>query len=291
MSRQFLQEKILSHKLKSLKEISLTGGEPFLHIDIKELVLDIISCYQNIRIGITTNGTCMQRVFDCLHSWSRLKTNFGLSLSISLGGYGKAHDFNQNLSGLFNEIIKSFSKLEEFFQGDRRFCGHISHTITERSREGDIRKLYDLAKEHNFSFSTRLYSNSPFYCHLKPKDFCIPKNLRNDLNYIILHESNPLLISFFKGIGLYENQRDYNCYSGTYSAYIDIHGNVFPCINLFKPFGNLYKESFEAIWKSKKAQIIQNEIKKRKCACWTECETLHTLYHHHINEEKIGNAD
>lgn len=73
------------------------------------------------------------------------------------------------------------------------------------------------------------------------------------------------------------------CYGVNFFALIEATGDIIPC-NLFHDsdefiYGNLYKQSFEEIWKGKQRQEILNKLQKRGCnSCRKGCRL------HHVNK-------
>jgi radical SAM protein with 4Fe4S-binding SPASM domain len=82
---------------------------------------------------------------------------------------------------------------------------------------------------------------------------------------------------FYRGIIPYlenPNKRLFTCYAGFTSCYIDPYWNVYPCIYLNFPMGNLRENDFSLrkIWYSDRSQRIRDWINEKKCSCWTRCQ-------------------
>jgi len=117
-------------------------------------------------------------------------------------------------------------------------------------------ELNFLKKEINFILKD--YKNRKRFFFQKILDFEHP--------FFIRH-----MVSF-----LQNHKRYFYCYSGIHSFFLDPYGNIFPCIMLSKKIGNA-KANFDKVWTSYRAKEIRNFIKKKKCACWTPCETYNSL--------------
>src|SRR3990172_5783218 len=72
-------------------------------------------------------------------------------------------------------------------------------------------------------------------------------------------------------------KRNFDCYSGTHSCFLDPYGNVFPCIYLEKSIGNIREQDFDTLWASPGAMGIRESISQRQCHCCSFCDIPNSL--------------
>ena len=94
------------------KEITFTGGEPFLNPEIFNLIKKFRSLYPNAEINILTNG----RIFFYPKYCSEIKKHFddNMKLAISLlGPTPQIHDGVTLSSGSFHQTVEGIKRLTE----------------------------------------------------------------------------------------------------------------------------------------------------------------------------------
>lgn len=84
---------------------ALTGGEPFVHARIEELI-DALLCLAGTRVVILTNGTLLQRHAEALRRWSSERVH----LQISLDGLDARHDLVRG-PGAFDRLTRELKWL------------------------------------------------------------------------------------------------------------------------------------------------------------------------------------
>jgi radical SAM protein with 4Fe4S-binding SPASM domain len=167
----------------------------------------------------------------------------------------------------------------------------IGMTITPGT-VGDMEGVFRLAQELKVGFTTR-FAQVSFYYHnesqaaagwtpeLKTRAHAELLNIRDrrfgdaglyarvvDASYVFLTEAVERTFA---------PRRTHECFSGTYSFFLDPLGNIYPCIMLSRPMGNLRESPFDTIWDGERAGAVRRTIADRMCNCWTECETLPSL--------------
>ena len=81
------------------KVLVITGGEPFLHPDLPQVVSE--ARRRSLAVNITTNGLLLKR------HWSWLKESGVSSLSFSLDGIGMVHDELRGQEGAYERTLKA----------------------------------------------------------------------------------------------------------------------------------------------------------------------------------------
>ena len=109
--------------LSELKELDITGGEPFLRGDLSQLLLGIgklkADVFPHLRsIAITTNGFLTQKILDEVGSVIAHLELSGISLIFACGmdAVGETHDLIRNVKGgwvRLHATIEGLKKLRE----------------------------------------------------------------------------------------------------------------------------------------------------------------------------------
>lgn len=110
---------LASPELHSLKELDLTGGEPFMRNDINELLQSICdlqpSKFPGLRtVAITTNGILTDRVLEgTLKIIGQLRARgIDLVLACGMDGVGELHDQIRNFPGAWKKLHNTLSGLQ-----------------------------------------------------------------------------------------------------------------------------------------------------------------------------------
>ena len=122
-----------------VKTLVITGGEPFVHPRIYE----IIEFAQNLGLGIniTTNGTLLVKDID------RLRESRVSSLSISIDGFQETHDRLRGVDGCWSDTMGAI----ETIQAETDIHLNIYFVVTNHNVH-DLSKVYDLARGRDIGF-------------------------------------------------------------------------------------------------------------------------------------------
>jgi len=256
----------------SLREVNITGGEPFLREDLPEIIEVIHNRCDSPRMVISSNGLLPKRIED---SMKRIvKVDPKIAVRISIDAVGKKHDEIRGVSGAFGKTVES---LEVLRQGGVRDLG-IALTIMDRNVL-EIKKVYDLANEIGVEFSISTVTSSPIYFG-KKEQFRPGDNgkLRDQLDGLVKSElgywSRRRLARAYFAYTLWEylrtQRRPLRCDAGKGFFYLDPNGNLYGCDVLDFPLGNLRDHGFKELWFSEKTEKFRrraNECHK----CWMIC--------------------
>ncbi len=257
----------------TLKDINITGGEPFLRADLPEVLRVIHKQCPNARLLINTNGYLKKRINDMIPEI--YKDNPNIALRVSLDGFAHTHDNIRRLPHFFDFAMES---LEICRKAGLKDLG-VSYTLMSLNFQ-DLLKMYTYCKEHDMEFSLTVATDSPIYfgtgkVSLRPK---IDDNLRAIFDELVTSQYssykpknwvrawfNKRLLQFIE-----TNERALTCHAGDDFFYLDSLGRVYACH--IKPWemGNLNEASFEEIYNSKRSDTFR---KKAKICndCWMVC--------------------
>ncbi len=255
-----------------LRDINITGGEPFLREDLPEIIEVIYHICSSPRIIISTNGLLTKRIGRSIKRIVKADPQIGVRISID--GIGREHDEIRGVRGAFTSGLESLRILRENGVKDLGVALTVMH-----SNISQLNKVYDLANDLGVEFSMAVVTSSPIYFGekegLKPS---VDGELKDGLNYLVRSElrhwtPKRLARAYFDYTlwnYLYTQKRPVKCDAGQGFFYLDPRGNVYGCDVLDFCLGNLNDHSFETIWNSKRAsqfRCLASDCHK----CWMVC--------------------
>lgn len=149
-------EVLRSPVLSELKELDITGGEPFLRDDLAELLLGIgrlkAEHLQRLRsIAITTNGILTQKILDEVATVIAHLEQAGISLVFACGmdAVGEIHDRIRNVTGGWARLHTTIEGLKGLRDQHPSLVIGIKTTVT-RYNIDELDQLCQYADEHGF---------------------------------------------------------------------------------------------------------------------------------------------
>lgn len=264
-----------------LRDINLSGGEPFLRPDLPEIVAAVKEACPRARLTLISNGLLPEKIGQVLPLLYRLEPDLGLGFS--LDGLGAVHDRVRGVPGAYRRVRRSLEFARAAGFRDVRF----SFTQT-RSNPGALAEVYALCRELGLELSATVAHDSALYFRT-PAD-AAPEDgwLRRDLTGIIRQE----LTSFspkrwaraYFDSGLLEfaeqGRRRLPCRAGQAVFFLDPCGQVYPCPVLNQKMGSLAEASFDELWQSPAAAEARRQVVKCEQGCWMVCTVRSAMYRH-----------
>ena len=263
----------------SLKEINITGGEPFLRSDIDEIIKTIKETCPKARLLINSNGYLTSQIKKIVPKILQYDPN--IAIRISLDGFSQLHTTLRGLPNFFEHAMESLMYLKKLGIKDLG----ISYTLMEKNKTELIR-LFNFCEKNNFEFSMTVVSDSLIYfgigkMDLRPK---FDEYLSGIFNYVQKKQyksTSPkkwFRAWFEKQLYKYidKSVRYFDCTAGKEFFYIDSIGRVYTCH--LKPWlmGSLLDKSFNDIYFSKQAEVFRH--KAQSCNdCWMVCTTREAI--------------
>ncbi len=235
--------------LKTLKEhgvynVSLSGGEPLLHPQIKDILEYMYKL--GLRIGLVTNGTLISD--DLIKLFK--KYDFGLGLSIHAGNK-ELNDKITGVSGSFEKAIKNIKKLHE---------NRINFSVNFTATKLNYRTLYDYAKLIKDLGAKSITVNRFALAGrgIERKDLILSIKEINELTSIMekVEKDFDIFIGFGDCIPLCivknPKHKKYStaCVAGVGFAVINPKGDIRFCSHAIKNIGNILKQDLSNIWKN-----------------------------------------
>ena len=257
----------------SLKEINITGGEPFLREDLPEILSVVRGRCSGVRLVVSTHGFMTERIRKLAPELKRVAPD--LALRISIDGLESTHETVRGVPGGFAKDMESLAVLKEAGFEDLG----IAMTVME-SNVREIKDVYELSQELGVDFSITVATESDVYFgegkdSLRPDD---GEELRRGFEFLIRRHFRSFrprsvarawfeksLLDYAQGGG-----RALACDAGEGFFYLDSKANVYACHILSSRLGNLREAGFEEIWRGEQAEHYRRELEGWD-KCWMVC--------------------
>jgi len=265
-------------KLPQMFFCNVTGGEPFIRQDLPEMLGELRNKAK--RIVISTNGYFTERIIE-------LCKNFpDLGIRISIEGSPESNDRIRGIPDGYRRTQETLRKLQEIGMKDIGFA----MTVQDLNYK-DLVMLYEMAKELGYEFATATLHNSHYFHKLdnriENKEAVIAefeRLIKELLKSKKIKEwfrayFNYCLINYIKG-----NPRLLRCEMGQNGFFLDPWGDVLACNGMDKkqPMGNLKEQTWDDIWKGKRAQDVRSMVKDCGKNCWMIGSAAPAIWHHPV---------
>lgn len=214
--------------------IILSGGEPLLlGKRLQEYLMHIKSLPIN-KVILTTNGTIEDdTIYEILKG--------GSLVQISIDGLEKKHNSIRG-KGTFSKAINFIYRLKQ------RDISQISLMMTiHKDNYDDVADVYNLAKSLNVKFAVEVATACGNGRNIK---MLSAEQLQMLQRFIVINNipcNDPIKFATYKVPHIFNDQFFVGCTAGTSAISIDVNGNVFPCVRLRIPVGNIISQTIEEI--------------------------------------------
>lgn len=257
---------------RTLQDVNITGGEPFLRDDLAEIVRVIYDHCRRPRIVISTNGFQRRRIMHAAPKLMKIGRKIGLA--VSLDGIGEKHDEIRGVKGGFKKALETLKQL--------RTLGYRNVRVAFTAQRSNVKHLgavYDLSRQFGYQFTTSVAQNSELYFSTEDNQRVEPEELGGELRYVMRKELlsfNPkrwLRAYFYAGVLRYNfiGERMLGCRAGRDSFFMEPNGDIYPCPALNSPMGNLNERTFGEIWEGADADVIRRKVDNCREPCWMIC--------------------
>ena len=257
----------------NLKYINLSGGEPFLHPELPEIVRVINKASPKAKIIISSNGLATDLIIKTMKEIKKIDSRVGIRISID--GLRKTHNRVRGVNGMYESAIKTIFGLKNI--GIKNLG--LSFTIMNENA-GELKDVYDLSKNLKVEMALALVQNSEIYFTKNDNQLTYINKVRNGLNYIINQElksanSKRWGRAFYNyGLLKYAETGERLLKSGAAydSLFIEPSGNVYPSNLINFKLGSIKENKLDNIWQSDKARIAREKIETENITeSWIIC--------------------
>jgi MoaA/NifB/PqqE/SkfB family radical SAM enzyme len=131
--------------IRDITHIELSGGEPFIRTDFKD-ILKLVESKVGADIGISTNGILTDKIINDLNA---IENKDRLTIRFSLDGLEKTHDLQRGIKGAFNKTITTAERIRLLYPSIKV---EFLFTITRKNYK-EILLAYGLIKNIDKAFN------------------------------------------------------------------------------------------------------------------------------------------
>jgi len=248
----------------TLKDINISGGEPFMRPDILQVVKNIKTACPKARYVISSNGLAPALIQQQISQILKIEPNMGVA--ISLDGTGQIHDQVRGMPGAYEKVLATVKILQN--AGVKYI--KLAYTLTNENLLEMI-KVFDLSKKLGVDFTLAAMQSSDVYFGNKENKLeHNPQELKQAFFYVIkkqLQSRHPKQWgrAFFT-FGLYQfiigKGRKLPPEAGSQHFFLDPRGVIYPSVVDNQNMGSLaLASSFEQIWCSVENKALKKELK------------------------------
>ena len=261
------EEEISIETIKKLPKMyftNITGGEPFIRTDLKEIVRELYK--KSDRIVISTNGFFTDRIIDLCRGFP----NIGIRISIE-----GLEDTNNKIRGLENGFQRGYSTLKKLREMGMKDVG-FGMTVQDVNCK-DLVPLYKISDELGMEFATASLHNSFYFVEAKniiKNRPMVAKEFEKLINELLKSNSPKKWFRAYFNHGLinyiYGQKRLLPCDMSFDTFFIDPYGDVMPCNGTKdkEVMGNLNEQTWDELWNSKKAEDVRKKVRCCDRECW-----------------------
>ena len=261
------QEEISLETIRKLPKMyftNITGGEPFIRTDLKDIVRELYK--KSDRIVISTNGFFTDRIIDLCKEFP----NVGIRISIE--GLEETNNEIRGLPNGFNRGYNTLKKLVEMKHPDVGF----GMTVQDKNAK-DLVPLYKISEELGMEFATASLHNSFYFveCHNIIHDrLMVAQNFENLINELLKSNSPKKWFRAYFNHGLinyiFGQKRLLPCDMSFDTFFIDPYGDVMPCNGTKdkEVMGNLNEKTWDELRNSASADNVRQKVRHCDRNCW-----------------------
>lgn len=251
-------------KLPPMYFTNITGGEPFIRTDLKEIVRELYK--KSDRIVISTNGFFTDRIIDLCKEFPQI------GIRISIEGLEETNNKIRGLEDGFNKGYDTLRKLVAMGMKDVGFGMTVQDTNAK-----DLVALYRLSDELNMEFATASLHNSFYFVEAKNiihDRLMVGQEFENLVNELLKSNSPKKWFRAYFNHGLinyiFGQKRLLPCDMAFDTFFIDPYGDVMPCNGTKdkEVMGNLNTQSWDELWNSEQAEKVRQKVRHCDRQCW-----------------------
>ncbi len=261
------EEEITVETIKKLPEMyftNITGGEPFIREDLKDIVRELYK--KSDRIVISTNGFFTDRIVDLCKEFPQI------GIRISIEGLEQT---NNEIRGLEDGFNKGYTTLKTLVEMGMKDVG-FGMTVQDKNAP-DLVSLYDISDEMGMEFATASLHNSFYFVestNIIHDRLMVAENFEKLINKLLDSNSPKKWFRAYFNHGLinyiFSQKRLLPCDMSFDTFFIDPYGDVMPCNGTKEKevMGNLNSQSWDELWNSEQAEAVRSKVRSCDRNCW-----------------------
>ena len=261
------EDEISTETIRKLPEMyftNITGGEPFIRDDLKEIVRELYK--KSDRIVISTNGFFTDRIVELCKEFPQI------GIRISIEGLEQTNNEIRGLEDGFNRGYTTLKTLVDMGMKDVGF----GMTVQDKNAP-DLVALYDISDELGMEFATASLHNSFYFVesnNIIHDRLMVAENFEKLINKLLESNSPKKWFRAYFNHGLinyiFSQKRLLQCDMSFDTFFIDPYGDVMPCNGTKEKevMGNLNEQSWDELWNSEKAETVRQKVRCCDRNCW-----------------------
>ena len=261
------EEEISIETIRKLPEMyftNITGGEPFIREDLKDIVRELYK--KSDRIVISTNGFFTDRIVDLCKEFPQV------GIRISIEGLEQTNNEIRGLDDGFNRGYTTLKTLVDMGMKDVGF----GMTVQDKNAP-DLVPLYDISNELNMEFATASLHNSFYFVesnNIIHDRLAVAENFEKLINKLLDSNSPKKWFRAYFNHGLinyiFSQKRLLPCDMSFDTFFIDPYGDVMPCNGTKEKevMGNLNEMEWDELWSSEAAEKVRRKVRCCDRNCW-----------------------
>lgn len=259
----------------SLKEINISGGEPFLRRDISEIIRVVHDTCPKARIIISSNGFLVRRIKEEMPRILKIDPNIGINISVD--GYGEMHEKVRRIPHAWEKDVEVL----EYCKSIGVKSVGLAFTLNNENYK-HARKLFDYAQKNGYKFSMAVAQSSEHYFGAVGYKTKVPQGaVEKEFKYLVkkLLKSRNLKdwarAYFVNGLFNIATGKKPPLPAGGAGSdffYLDPKGDVYPSVADSIIMGNINDvDHFEELWYSAEADKARDELAGYEEDYWYVC--------------------
>ena len=258
----------------TLRDINISGGEPFLRHDLPELIKIVKDTCPQARFIISTNGFLVERIKQMLPRIKSICPDIGVN--VSLDGIGEMHERVRRVPNGWSLDLQTLQFCKDL--GVKNLG--VAFTMTNENYK-QARYVHDFAVKNKLKFTMAVAQSSEFYFGGATYKTKIPRDaVKAEFDYLIKEQlkgwqPREWARAYFVN-GLYNvatgQKPPLPSGAGEDFFYLDPKGDVYPSVADNYIMGNISDFTrFEDLWSSEQARIARDDLKGFESDYWFVC--------------------
>ncbi len=270
----------------SLRDINLSGGEPFLYKNLLSVVKTLKISAPQARLVISSNGFATDLIVNKMKEILLVSPDIGVAISID--GIGEMHNEIRGIPGGFEKAINTIKELKKLGMSNLR----LAFTVMEKN-VNHFSKVYDLSQELGIQFTHSFAQSSEFY-------FGGKQNMESPRRDLLVKQYEHIISSELKSWNLKKWARGYFAFGmfkfitsnhpvlsnapGRDFFFVDPSGDIYPSVVHNVIMNNINKlkdaNNFTQFWCSEEADKMREKIDGLKIPVWMICTARTAIKKH-----------
>ena len=251
-------------KLPEMYFTNITGGEPFIREDLKDIVRELYK--KSERIVISTNGFFTDRIVDLCKEFPQI------GIRISIEGLEQTNNEIRGLDDGFNRGYTTLKTLVDMGMKDVGF----GMTVQDKNAP-DLVALYDISDELGMEFATASLHNSFYFVesnNIIHDRLAVAQSFEDLINRLLASNSPKKWFRAYFNHGLinyiFSQKRLLPCDMSFDTFFVDPYGDVMPCNGTKEKevMGNINTQTWDELWNSEEAEAVRRKVRCCDRNCW-----------------------